>query len=150
VIDGEEVDPAAMGRGDERSLELRLPHGQSSAWAARRAVDDLRHGLGQELLENIRLLVSELVTNSIRHAHVGESAWIHLRVEVREDRVRVEVTDPGPGFDPVEPLPSIYQDSGWGLYLVGQISDRWGVDREGVTRVWFEIDRLASLSPPSG
>lgn len=149
MIEGE-VDSAAVGAADVTSLDLRLPHGRSSARAARRAVDDLRSGLGEELLENIRLLVSELVTNSIRHARAGESAWIHLRVEVRGDRVRVEVTDPGPGFDPVEPLPSIYQDSGWGLYLVGQISDRWGVDRQGVTRVWFEIDRLAALSPPTG
>ena len=49
-------------------------------------------------------------------------------------------TDSGPGFDAGTPLPSLYQDSGWGLYLVEQIADRWGVKQEEGTCVWFEVD----------
>jgi hypothetical protein len=51
----------------------------------------------------------------------------------------VEVTDPGPGFGEVR-APSIYRDSGWGLYLVEQVANRWGVDRSRWNTVWFEID----------
>ena len=46
-----------------------------------------------------------------------------------------------PGFVAGQPLPSMYQDSGWGLYLVEQIADRWGVTQDDGTCVWFELDR---------
>jgi hypothetical protein len=55
--------------------------------------------------------------------------------------VRVEVGDLGPGFDPGPRDLDRESPSGWGLYLVDQLADRWGVTRAGGTRVWFEIDR---------
>ena len=67
--------------------------------------------------------------------------WIGLRVNLSGEAIRVEVADRGPGFETGSPLPSMYQDSGWGLYLVEQIADRWGVSNEAGTCVWFEIDR---------
>ncbi len=78
---------------------------------------------------------------SVRHAGLGPDATIGLRVDVLPERIRVEVSDPGPGFEPGGESPSIYQDSGWGLYLVEQVATRWGVELEDATRVWFEIDR---------
>jgi len=110
-------------------IDLRLPVGPMAPGNARRALDE------------IRLLVSELVTNSVRHAGMRPEEWIGLHVKVVPDSVRVEVADGGPGFETGQPLPSMYQDSGWGLYLVEQIADRWGVDHDPGTRVWFEIDR---------
>src|SRR5437773_1590285 len=80
-------------------------------------------------------------STSVRHAGLGPDAAIGLRVEVLPERIRVEVSDPGPGFEPGGESPSIYQDSGWGLYLVEQVATRWGVELEEATRVWFEIDR---------
>ena len=80
------------------------------------------------------------MTNSLRHANLGSDGWIGLKVEPQPGRVRVEVSDPGPGFVPSPHRPSVYQESGWGLFLVGRIADRWGVIHDHTTRVWFEID----------
>jgi anti-sigma regulatory factor (Ser/Thr protein kinase) len=125
-------------------IDVRLPPAPDSPGRARHALDPLSDQLPSPVLEDIRLLVSELVTNSVRHAGLGDSGSIGLRVEVRPRLVRVEVSDPGPGFEPGEDTPSIYQDSGWGLYLVGQVADRWGIQRRPGTMVWFEIDRMAA------
>lgn len=96
--------------------------------------------MDEERLDEVRLLVSELVTNSVRHSGMGDREWIGLRVDHSPRMLRVEVTDKGPGFEAGQPLPSMYQDSGWGLYLVEQIADRWGVKQEEGTCVWFELD----------
>jgi hypothetical protein len=52
----------------------------------------------------------------------------------------VDVTDHGDGFAaPAAPTPG--RASGWGLFMVDRLADRWGVDTEGTTRVWFELVR---------
>ena len=122
-------------------IELRLDAGPMAPSDARHALNELSGVLHAERLDEMRLLVSELVTNSVRHAGLGTGDWIGFRVDISDDAVRVEVADRGPGFEKGQPLPSMYQDSGWGLYLVEQIADRWGVDQRAGTRVWFEIDR---------
>jgi anti-sigma regulatory factor (Ser/Thr protein kinase) len=81
------------------------------------------------------------VTNSIRHSASPAQTSIEQKVEALPDRVRVEVGDRGPGFEPTRRPPDRQSASGWGLYLVDQLSDRWGVSRTGTTRVWFEVDR---------
>jgi anti-sigma regulatory factor (Ser/Thr protein kinase) len=100
-----------------------------------------------ELLDDIRLLVSELVTNSVRHSGGTATGTVGLAVRVAPDRVRIEVTDPGAGFEPKAREPGQSQSSGWGLYLVDHLSDRWGVSRRGHTKVWFEMDGAARLQP---
>ncbi len=92
-------------------------------------------------LEDAQLLVSELVTNAIRHAGLGAADSITLVVAMDEHRLRVEVCDPGRGFEFAEPEPDPSRASGWGLYLVRELSDRWGVERGAATLVWFELDR---------
>jgi anti-sigma regulatory factor (Ser/Thr protein kinase) len=122
-------------------IDLHLQSSPDSPARARRALRGLAREVPEPVLEDIRLLVSELVTNSVRHAGLGPDATIGLRVDVLPERIRVEVSDPGPGFEPGGESPSIYQDSGWGLYLVEQVATRWGVELKDATRVWFEIDR---------
>ena len=126
------------------SLELELPRELDSAAAARHAVDGLVGTLGDEQLGDVRLLVSELVTNALRHADMSAEETIRLRVHIDQVLVRVEVSDPGPGFE----LQGRADDSGtvdgWGLYLVATLADRWGVQRdssETANSVWFELDR---------
>ena len=60
--------------------------------------------------------------------------------------LRVEVHDPGGGFVPSAPSPDPARPSGWGLYLVAELADRWGVDSDERTRVWFELDRPAAAA----
>ncbi len=98
-------------------------------------------GLDHEARETLQLLISELVTNSVRHGRLRAMQWIDLRVESTPRAVRVSVTDPGAGFEWPTGPPRPGNPSGWGLYLVDQMADRWGVSQGGETQVWFEIER---------
>jgi anti-sigma regulatory factor (Ser/Thr protein kinase) len=120
-------------------IDVQLPSDVNAPGDARRALERLSGRLERQVFDDIRLLVSELVTNGVRHTGQGPRGWVRLVVRLDNGGVRVEVSDPGPGFDEVR-LPTIYQESGWGLYLVEQVSHRWGVERERGTTVWFEVD----------
>jgi anti-sigma regulatory factor (Ser/Thr protein kinase) len=124
--------------------EVDLARDPDSAAEARRALSDVSDHLTQRRLEDAQLLVSELVTNAIRHAGLAERETIRLIVETHDRGMRVEVCDGGTGFALTEPAPDPSRPSGWGLYLVRELSDRWGVDQDGETRVWFELDRDAA------
>ena len=124
--------------------EVALARDPDSAAEARRALGEVSDHLSQRRLEDAQLLVSELVTNAIRHAGLEEQETIRLVVETDDRGMRVEVCDRGPGFELSEPTPDPSRPSGWGLYLVRELSDRWGIDRDGGTRVWFELDRDAA------
>ncbi len=128
-------------------LRLELPRELDSAAAARHAVDGLAH-LPDDQLGDVRLLVSELVTNSLRHAQMGPEDRIVLAVAVGPGEVRVEVSDPGSGFTFEGQADDPETVEGWGLYLVATLADRWGVDNEGAdgATVWFELDRSPDVS----
>lgn len=122
-------------------MSLRLAGGPDAVSAARRGLDPLEREVGPERLYDMRLLVSELVTNCIRHARSTEGDELELEVSVTGDLIHVCVTDDGPGFEASPRGPEDDPGSGWGLFLVEQLSDRWGVDVNGRTQVWFEIRR---------
>jgi serine phosphatase RsbU (regulator of sigma subunit)/anti-sigma regulatory factor (Ser/Thr protein kinase) len=124
-----------------KEVVVRLPGQAGAVPTARRAIGELEPTLEHAVFTNLRLLVSELVTNSIRHADAPASAFLKLRATVFRDYVRVEVGDDGHGFDPSELVRGHDAASGWGLYLVDQLADRWGVANTDGTNVWFEIDR---------
>jgi anti-sigma regulatory factor (Ser/Thr protein kinase) len=119
---------------------MRLHPSRDAPANARRALNEMSDKQSPNVLDDVRLLVSELVTNSIRHAQLAPSEWVDLVVGVEGDTVRAEVIDPGPGFRPSVLRPTLYQESGWGLYLVEQVANRWGVVDDGTIHVWFEID----------
>jgi anti-sigma regulatory factor (Ser/Thr protein kinase) len=120
-------------------LSVRLQVSETAPGAARHALDGLDLYVGEELCRTIKLLVSELVTNSIRHADLRPDDTIDVVVTATDDVVRVEVGDPGEGFiDEVrEPRPD--QASGWGLLLTDRLANRWGVSGSDGTNVWFEV-----------
>jgi anti-sigma regulatory factor (Ser/Thr protein kinase) len=125
-----------------KQLEYELTGGPYAVTAARLALSEFDEMVDESLAFDVRLLVSELVTNSVRHAQVGPESSILLRVAIADEHVRVEVLDSGPGFDPPaqDPTAELARESGWGLFFVTQLADRWGVDRDD-GRVWFEIER---------
>ncbi len=112
-----------------------------AATAARRALDDLRLDVDEDLLDRSRLVMSEVVTNSVEHARLRPSQLIDVQVALLVGVLSIEVVDDGVGFQPLAPgPPSNPAAGGWGLWLVEQLTDRWGVDCSHSTRVWMEFD----------
>lgn len=119
-------------------FDLRLVPDASAPAAARRALAGLRSSLGEEATEEATLLLSEVVTNAVRHADLDERDAIRVHVRLHPGVVRIDVSDPGVGFDPGrdridEP------EAGWGLRLLDRLATRWGVERGVRTTVWFEV-----------
>ncbi len=124
------------------TFEIELPRALESAATARQAVGELSGDLPEDVLGDVRLLVSELVTNALRHANLRDDERTALAVGVTEQSVRVEVTDHGRGFEPTPRKEGQDQASGWGLFLVERLAERWGVSRDrGEMKVWFELRR---------
>lgn len=131
-------------------IDLLLPPDSESPSVARCSLDGLAEFLSAEQLEYARLLVTELVTNSVLHASLAPPDDIRLWVAVSEAQLRVEVSDLGTGFEKPSSngltgesslsLPAPENGHGRGLYLLERLSDRWGVCLDGITSVWFEID----------
>ena len=139
-----EAGSASQSRADERRraprIRLRIPRDASAAGIARRALETLQDDLDDDLLQTLRLLMTELVTNSVRHADCPQGDIVDVEVALGPQSVRVEVGDGGSGFDAAPRQDEHDEASGWGLHLVEQLSSRWGVRRTGGTCVWFEID----------
>jgi anti-sigma regulatory factor (Ser/Thr protein kinase) len=114
-----------------------------AATVARHTVAGLAPYFDPIVAENAELLVSELVTNCVRHAGLPEDASLEFTLRASAEVLMVEVADAGRGFaddGPGRPRASPDGASGWGLFLVDQIADRWGaVKVDGETRVWFEL-----------
>ena len=123
-------------------VSLEIPVEAEAAAIAREAIAAAlaEVPVPEDRIEDLRLLTSEVVTNAVRHAGLAQGDTIGVAVDVSERRVRVDVADEGPGFDPSElPEPSLERVGGWGLRLVKQLSDRWGVIRNDPNLVWFEV-----------
>jgi anti-sigma regulatory factor (Ser/Thr protein kinase) len=131
---------------DARALCISLeqtPHAPALARAAVAGFSD-----GQEIaparIATLLLLVSEVVTNAVIHSSAPAPTEILLRARIVDaGAVRIEVTDAGKGFTPVPRDPD-HPGGGYGLYLVDKEARCWGVDREGGTRVWFELAGTAA------
>lgn len=132
---------ALLGEGaTEARASFTVGGGPQVAADARSAIEAFRPRLGVELTGDLALLVSELVTNSYRHAADSRDCIV-VDVSVGAHAVRCEVVDRGSGFR-ARPMPAEKRgDGGWGLYIVDQVADRWGVHSGPPTRVWFEINR---------
>jgi anti-sigma regulatory factor (Ser/Thr protein kinase) len=123
----------------EETLQIRLAGGADAPRRARSALSAL-NGTLSDMHEQVKLLVSELVTNSVVHAGAGPDALLELRLAVSPAQVRAELIDPGPGFPPPAELPEPGPQGRFGLFLVDRLATRWGTESDP-TRVWFEIDR---------
>lgn len=104
--------------------------------------------VSETMLADARLLVMELVSNSVRHADAADDAVVSVRAQVRADVLRLEVEDRG-STGPIGRHASDLQDGGgFGLHLVELLSRRWGIHREAGTRVWAELAFPATGETP--
>jgi serine/threonine-protein kinase RsbW len=125
-----------------RSLELLLPPEATAPAEARAVVEAIGSDLPESVLIDAKLLLTEVVTNAIKHAGPTMQAVI-IRI-MRNHIIRVEVVDPGPMFNPDPRPPGTGARSGRGLFLVDAVANAWGVEpNETGKKVWFEL-RLAA------
>ncbi|MGZ4267913.1 MAG: ATP-binding protein [Solirubrobacteraceae bacterium] len=133
-------------RAVDQHLRIVLAPTADSAAYARGAARELLvpHVHAAELDETL-ILLSEVVTNAARHPvpSAGEQVEVHLAVA--PEQIRVEVYDPGAGFDPVALDGRPGDVGGWGLIIVDRAASRWGSSNDDRHCVWFELDRT---TPP--
>jgi serine/threonine-protein kinase RsbW len=120
-------------------IQLCFRHAARPA-AIARARHDVQDALAPrvtaEALGDVMLIVSELVTNAVRHANTEE---FEIKIDLHGGGLRIEVHDDGGGFVP-KIAPSEDGQGGYGLYIVDRLADRWGVERGRNGVIWLELD----------
>ena len=140
VLEAQGVPPADDVDG---VLRVSLANAAHAPARARRAIEALCGPMEESVVEELKLLATELVTNSCRHAAAGTDP-IRLELSIDETQVRLAVIDSGEGFEVDGRSPDPDAESGRGLFIVDALADRWGVDAAGGTRVWAELDYSAT------
>lgn len=113
-----------------------FPKAVTSIKDARRFVLDVLADVPRDVRDTTVLLISELATNSIRHA---ESAF-EVSVTVDDQQVRIEVNDSS-SAPPRPRNPGPHDLAGRGILIVERLADRWGFEEHRVGKtVWFVID----------
>jgi two-component sensor histidine kinase len=119
-------------------FEFSFPATEKTPRLARRALDGQLAYLGPDAEARMRLAMSEIVTNAVRHGHLDPDQRIVVTVDLRDAEARVEVRQPTRAEAPVENPPR-EDDGGFGLPLVEELVDAWGVEPGPPGVVWFEI-----------
>jgi anti-sigma regulatory factor (Ser/Thr protein kinase) len=124
--------------------EFQIPGGPRAPESARAKLSEsLDEQIEEPVVHDLRLLVSELVTNCVLHGGATGEGAITVRTAVSDDAVRTEVCHDGPGFVPPSHEPDLDSPGGLGLFLVEQMSAAWGIAEGRETCVWFELGRAA-------
>lgn len=130
-----------------------LPHVSSSVASARRRLcDDLRsHGMGGTFVDDAALVLSEILSNALRHARPLASGKIQVDWRLHGDAVEITVTDGGGPTHPTPTLPSVSSLGGRGLGIVMALAADWGV-REAPTgtTVWALVALRGGRRTPRG
>jgi anti-sigma regulatory factor (Ser/Thr protein kinase) len=129
----------AVEAADERRTRTLAAEPGAVSEARSWAASVTRGLLDADQAQSLRLIISEVVTNALRHG--AENERIDLAVTPKPDFLCVQVTDDGPGLAPRPRALEPDEEGGFGLFFVEQLTRRWGVTRENRrTRVWFELD----------
>ena len=121
-----------------RTVRLRVPARAEYIALARLALSGLADiaTLSEELLADLKLALTEAVSNSVRHAYADEAGFVSIAYELRGDALAVEVVDDGNGFDPERP-PALegeeLTEGGLGIAIIRTIADEFELhSRPGV------------------
>src|SRR5215211_810541 len=139
----EQSSDLAAGAGDSdhtRRLDFELPARPTAIRAARDALLADERALPRSVLDDVLLLLTELVTNAIRHVQAGAERAVRVEFRQRARTVKVAVFDEGTGFTAQAAHVKPDRSGGWGLFLVDRIADRWAITATlSGTCAWFEI-----------
>jgi anti-sigma regulatory factor (Ser/Thr protein kinase) len=123
-------------------MRLVLKPDELAPGRARARVSRLGSRLGPRH-DDVVLVISELVTNCVRHSASDQS--IEMTVDASDTTIRIEVLDRGAGFVPVESM----RGGGLGLKIVDRVAANWGVTTNGHCTVWVEISKTLEMSAAS-
>ena len=118
-----------------RTVRLRIPARAEYIALARLALSGLADivELSDELLADLKLALTEAVSNSVRHAYAGEGGFVSIAYELSRDALAIEVVDDGAGFDPERP-PSLegeeLTEGGLGIAIIRTIADEFELDSQ--------------------
>ena len=135
------MQPAAVATAMERQTFRVPPEPHSVSRARERVIALAEPFVAAARIADLRLVISEVITNAVRHGGEGDML---VAVTPKEGFLCVQVTDTGDGFAPRPRAFEPDDDGGFGLFLVELLTRRWGLTREDSnTRVWFEFDFAA-------
>ena len=134
--------PTAVPERESASIHTLAPEPASVPQARRLACQFASEWITDDQAAKLGVAISEVVANAVRHS--GSREEIRLALARKDGYLCVRVTDGGTGLVPRPGAMAPEPGAGFGLFLVEQMTRRWGVTREdGRTRVWFEIDFVA-------
>lgn len=113
--------------------EFRVRASPEAPSISRSRVAEIRPLL-EPRFDDVAIVISELVSNSVKHAEPTEQ--VRVVIETTRKTVRLRVTDQGPCFRADEK-----QSDGIGLRIVDRIAERWGVDNDEACTVWVELTK---------
>jgi hypothetical protein len=128
-------------------FSMALPCDPQAPAAVREALDR-RWDIGP-VLGDAMLVASELVTNAVLHSGCSDDDTIEVRVDLRSERLRISVRDPGRSGRSAE-VRADEPVGGWGLRVVEQLAERWGSERAAGYQVWAEVEMIPSETRAAG
>lgn len=131
------------------SSVVLLPYAPASVAVARqRLSDDLQaSGIFAGVVDDAVLVVSELLSNALRHAHPLPSGQVRVAWNCAKGHIEVEVSDGGAATEPRAGRPALSSLGGRGLGIVEYLAERWGVRYEGdTTTVWAIVQANAQVN----
>jgi signal transduction histidine kinase len=122
-------------------MEFTLRGGPLAACQARERVTAANGVVPRAVRAEALLLLTELVTNAVRHGGAGNGLPVEVVVTRSARGLRVAVSDPGAGFEwRGREATAVREASGYGLLLVDWMAPAWGIERgQSSTTVWFEL-----------
>ena len=132
IVDDKTAQPTSEPLSDAgRTVRLTIPAKAEYITLCRLALTGLArlHPLSDELLADLKLALTEATSNSVRHAYPGADGSVEIAYELRGDRLVIEVTDQGEGFDPAEEsgngdLENL-TEGGLGIAIIRSIADEF-------------------------
>jgi serine/threonine-protein kinase RsbW len=147
-IGNDGTSPARARHGEP--LTIALPADPGAPGAARIAIRRwLTPRVPSNVVDDAQLVLSELLTNSLRHAGVTPRDVLHVRAHLARGVLHLEVEDPGSDHAIAPAAPDLQHGTGFGLNLVASLATRWGVSRNGNTGVWADLTWIASSATPN-
>jgi serine/threonine-protein kinase RsbW len=125
------VDGATRGDGS-REVTLRIPAKAEYITLCRLALTGLAQlrDIGEDTMADLKLALTEAVSNSVRHAYGERDGHVDITYELRPDRLDIQVVDDGNGFDPDE-TPALegeeLSEGGLGIAIIRTIADEFEI-----------------------